>query len=186
MDTKPKDGQLNDVKKSQIPQQPPLEPPLERLDIVRIEKPSPEKLASQLIHSPPSPQNRLKKQFDEDSQDTYQQELGEVVEMPKITSNTNGLRSTTLASPKLFVDRKEKLSESVGHKQEIRLPLPVINAGSVRSESTENKSMPVPAQLPNPDQKKMLKRSDTHIIVTNNSPKAQPGAKTKTINKPSP
>jgi hypothetical protein len=83
---------------------------------VRQEKPV-DKPPTPIQVSAPSPRNKPKKQFDEDSQDTYQQELGEVVEMPKITGGSGGLRSTTLAPPKPFAGRKEKLSESVGFHQ---------------------------------------------------------------------
>jgi hypothetical protein len=87
---------------------------LQQQDSPKMSKPIPKNVQPQ--PSPPA-QKKPKKQFDQDSQDTYRQELGENIEMPKITSNTE-MRNTTMSPPKLFNDRgKDKLSESVGYNQ---------------------------------------------------------------------
>lgn len=124
---------------------------------------------------------KKRKHFDEESQDTYQQELGETVEMPKITTGSGGLRSTTLAPPKLYAERKEKLSESLGFQQGIKLPLPVIVAGSVHSEN-DSLSIPNKPSKSIDMQKKVIKRADTQTYQVK-TPKSQTGSNKSPRNK---
>ena len=94
------------------------------------------------------------------------------------------MRSTTHAQPKLFSDKKDKLSESMGFKEEIKLPMPEI-IGSIRSESTENKSMPIPMQKSSM-QKNPLKRADTMGVLPSKPQKSLTSIKEKPRVKQSP
>lgn len=59
--------------------------------------------------------------------------------MPKMVTG-GGLRNTTLAPTKNYQEKtKDKLSESVGFKQELMIPLNQAGTASVRSQVTEKK-----------------------------------------------